>query len=66
MINLGGGRWQCTDCPYVSNKRYNMKKHIESKHIIPTEYTCQLCEKVVLGRSAYDSHTYRCSKINRA
>ena len=65
MINIGGGRWQCTDCPYLSNKSYSMKRHIESKHVPPMEYTCQFCEKVVVGRSSYDNHTFRCSKMNR-
>ena len=64
MISLGGGRWQCTDCSYISGKSYNMKKHIESKHVIPKEYTCQFCEKIILGRSAYDNHIHKCRKYS--
>ena len=57
MENLGGGKWKCVDCSYISQS-YNIKRHIESKHIVPQEYSCKYCGKVLKGRAAYDNHLY--------
>ena len=55
MENLGGGKWQCLDCLYVSQCG-NVKKHIESKHVIPQEYNCKYCGMVLRGRHALNNH----------
>ena len=55
MQSLGGGKWQCLDCLYVSQCG-NVKKHIESKHVTPQEYSCKYCGKVLWGRHALNNH----------
>ena len=57
MVSVGGGKWQCSDCGYESQSS-NVKRHIERRHIIPQEYHCNLCGKVLLGRAVYDNHIY--------
>ena len=61
MMNLGGGKWQCTDCGYQSQS-CNVKKHVESKHLVPYEYSCKYCDKVLRGRHAYNNHVYSVHK----
>jgi len=61
MTCLGAGRWQCNDCFYVSQS-CNVKKHIESKHVIPQDYPCKYCDKVLKGRHAYNNHLYTVHK----
>ena len=61
MIKLGGGKWHCADCGY-SSQSCNVKKHIESKHVVPQEYLCTVCDKILLGRNAYDNHVYHAHK----
>jgi len=57
MENLGSGRWQCKECFYISQS-CNVKKHIESKHLIPQDYSCVHCGQVLRGRHAYNNHLY--------
>ena len=61
MVNLGGGKWQCVDCMYESQS-CNVKKHIESKHMIPQEYSCRFCGKILRGKHAYNNHVYTVHK----
>ena len=61
MESLGGGKWQCLDCLYVSQS-CNVKKHIESKHLIPQDYQCRFCDKLLRGKHAYNNHLYSAHK----
>lgn len=61
MESLGGGKWQCLDCLYVSQS-CNVKKHIESKHLIPQDYQCRFCDKLLRGKHAYNNHIYSAHK----
>ena len=54
MIKLGCGEWQCTECGY-SSRCGNVKKHIESKHVIK-EYHCIPCDKILFGMNAFYKH----------
>jgi len=55
MLSLGGGKWQCTDCPYVS-KSTNLRYHIESKHVEGSGYNCPQCAKFCRTRNAFNIH----------
>lgn len=53
--------WQCTDCEYKSYRKdsYNLKNHIESKHIISEGYNCSQCGKNVPTKNALRVHLAR-------
>ena len=56
MRNLGGGKWECTVCGYIS-KSTNVKYHIESKHMSAvTEYSCTVCGDILKTRNALNTH----------
>ena len=56
MEKVQGG-WRCLDCLYTSQSS-NVKKHVESKHIVPQDYPCKYCDKILKGKSAYNNHLY--------
>ena len=63
MIRLDGGAYQCLDCGYQSNKKFNVKIHIEAKHNITSGYICPRCPSVHKNRIALMNHTakfHRC------
>ena len=56
MMNLGGGRWQCSTCGFQS-KSTNVRYHIESKHMRSSSmYSCQYCGDVLKTRNALNTH----------
>lgn len=57
MTNLGGGKWKCEECNYVS-KSSNVYKHIESRHVEARMYTCSVCSRVFKGINSYNVHYY--------
>ena len=50
LTYVGMGQWACNDCGYQSQKS-NVKRHVESRHLVPTQYTCQLCQRVFHGKN---------------
>ena len=57
LTYVGMGQWACNDCGYQSQKS-NVKRHVESRHLVPTQYTCQLCQRVFHGKNSFDTHIY--------
>ena len=54
--------WQCTDCDYKSTNKANVYKHVESKHVPPQYYSCEICSKVCKGINSYNVHYYNTHK----
>ena len=46
----------CTKCKYTSNKRYNLKRHIEIMHFVTNGFTCPICNTVYKNRFALQQH----------
>ena len=57
MEKVDGG-WLCGDCGYFSNKKTNLYKHVESKHVEAQYYNCEMCGKVLRGINSYNVHIY--------
>ena len=55
MISLGGGKWQCTECPYQSQST-NIRNHIEAKHSQSSGYSCQICGAILKTKNSYSVH----------
>ena len=65
MAKVGGGEWQCVDCGYTS-RISNVYKHVEGKHVEPSNYQCPLCDKVLRGLNAFNNHIYRSHKKDKS
>ena len=55
MVSLGGGKWQCVQCGHQSQK-FNVKCHIEAKHMESFEYPCPQCHEILKNRWALKNH----------
>ena len=60
-IDSGDGQpsyWQCADCDYRSYKKdsYNLKNHIEAKHIVSDGHYCSECGRNVPTKDALRKH----------
>ena len=60
--NNVGGMWHCADCGYKSQLKANVYKHVESQHVPPQYYTCEICDKVCKGINSYNVHYYKTHK----
>ena len=56
MVRIDGGQWQCLSCGYLSNKKFNVKCHVEAKHMTPSEYVCPHCPSTLANRIALKNH----------
>ena len=50
------GAWHCMECDFVSVKKYNMKTHVEAKHLDFTEIPCRVCGTVCANRRCLRHH----------
>jgi len=59
-VRSDDGKFVCALChaaePYITNKRYNMKTHLEAKHELSQGYQCPQCFKVLKTRNVLNSH----------
>jgi hypothetical protein len=38
-----GVRYPCSECNYAATTAWDLKKHVENKHIIGVKYPCTKC-----------------------
>ena len=63
MARLDGGEWQCLDCGYQSRKKFNVKIHVEAKHVTTSDgYICPHCPGILKNRIALMNHTAKFHK----
>ena len=62
MARLDGGAWQCLDCGYQSSKKFNVKIHVEAKHVTTSGYICPRCPTIHKNRIALMNHTAKFHK----
>jgi len=60
-VRAEDGKFVCGLCTpsasaYTTNKRYNMRTHLEAKHSLSRGYQCQHCYKVLKTRNVLNSH----------
>ena len=55
--------YHCTHCELSSNKKTNVKNHVESKHVSTEGVTCGVCNAVCKTRKALKMHEFRKHKI---
>jgi len=54
---VNSGRFKCNICGYVSSAKYNLQRHVESKHFPGlVEYSCDQCEKDFNTSTKYHNH----------
>jgi len=57
---VGKKVWCCTDCSYKSyHSKYDIKKHVESKHVEHHSVFCQFCNKACPNIHALRKHQQR-------
>jgi predicted SprT family Zn-dependent metalloprotease len=51
------GHYRCKLCGILTERRFNMWRHVENIHFPGTNtYTCQHCGEVLTTRTALDNH----------
>ena len=45
----------CTDCGYSSDRKHNIKRHVESKHV-SCSFTCPVCQLPLSCRNSLKQH----------
>ena len=58
MTKIDGGSWKCLECPY-QGLRYNVRMHVESKHMRSNVYHCPMCPKFFAKMNAFRIHKSR-------
>ena len=53
------GSFACGLCSYVTNKKFNMKTHVEGKHSMSSGYTCDLCNNATYKTKQEVNHHKR-------
>lgn len=59
MARTAEGLWQCTVCSITSNKKSNVKCHVEAKHLQTQGWQCHICNKHCPSKNAYNVHFHR-------
>jgi len=60
MDEVGKKVWCCTECPYKSyHSKYDIKKHVESKHVVHHSVFCPFCNKTCPNIHALRKHQQR-------
>ena len=60
MMERINGAWTCNACGKVDKlNRSNIKKHIESMHIVGGSHPCSICGKECSSRNGLQSHVFR-------
>ena len=49
--------WQCDVCGQRIQRKNDIKRHIEAKHLIFPGVTCNLCERVYKTRNSLRKHS---------
>ena len=52
------GKWICKACGRTSNRRDNMKRHVENVHL-PRVLRCKICQMLVRNRQTFYRHMKR-------
>ena len=47
--------WQCSDCGYARERKSDVTKHVERRHI-EMHVTCELCDAIFTSRQALKDH----------
>ena len=61
--NESTGMYHCAHCQLSSNKKSNVKNHVESKHVSTEGVSCSDCDVVCKTRKALKMHEFRKHKI---
>jgi len=62
MTRTAEGLWRCTQCNITSNKKSNVRCHVEAKHMKTQGWECHICNKHCPSRNAYNVHFHRYHK----
>jgi len=49
--------WECLQCGKTSNRQYNIRGHVEAKHIEGLKLSCSVCQKCFKTRDSLRHHT---------
>ena len=61
--NESSGMYHCAYCQLSSNKKCNVKNHVESKHVSTEGVACGECDVVCKTRKALKMHELRRHKM---
>merc|ERR1712226_1538133 len=58
-------KFSCKLCQYVARDKYNMRSHLDGKHMLSTGYTCDICCKSVQKtKQALNQHKHKCAQVH--
>ena len=53
------GGYRCRHCSFTSDRSYNVKSHVEARHVVTGGLSCHLCQTVCPTRKALKMHVFR-------
>jgi len=65
LVKVSSNEFRCKDCEHVCKTKQNMQKHIEAKHFVNCEISCQFCGHISPNRWAYGTHLNRHHKVRQ-
>lgn len=55
----------CRLCLYVARDKYNMRSHLDGKHMLSSGYACNICNKSVQKtKQALNQHKHKCAQAH--
>ena len=58
-------KYSCKLCGYTARDKYNMRSHLDGKHMLSSGYPCDICHKSVQKtKQALNQHRHRCAQLH--
>jgi len=64
MKKIGQGQYSCNVCGKTNSQKWNMRNHIEAKHIEGVSHPCAQCGKQFRSRNSHAVHLSTFHKLN--
>lgn len=57
-------KFRCRLCPYLARDKYNMRSHLDGKHMLSSGYPCDICNSSVQKtKQALNQHKHKCAQL---
>ena len=57
-------KFSCRLCLYLARDKYNMRSHLDGKHMLSSGYPCDICHSSVQKtKQALNQHKHKCAQL---
>jgi hypothetical protein len=57
-------KFRCRLCLYLARDKYNMRSHLDGKHMLSSGYPCDICHSSVQKtKQALNQHKHKCAQL---